>query len=196
MIDTKWRNAFQPLFNQMARPLVKFHVKPNTISWIALFFGISAGLCLALKLPVWAFILLWTSGLLDVLDGTVAVLSGQSAKTGAYLDLILDRMVEASVILGFAWAFPNSVYACLLFFTAVLFNFTTFIAAGALFENKGRKIMHYDIGIAERTETFIAFSLMIVFPLASVIILYIFDGIIFLTGAQRFARIMRYQEGL
>ena len=116
MIDTKLRNFFQPLFNQMARPLVKLHVKPDTISWSALLLGISAGLCLALKLPVWAFILLWLSGLLDVLDGTVAVLTGQSAKTGAYLDLILDRMVEASVILGFAWAFPNSVYVCLLFF--------------------------------------------------------------------------------
>ena len=56
--------------------------------------------------------------------------------------------------------------------------------------------MHYDIGIAERTETFLAFSLMIVFPLASVIILFVFDGIIFLTGVQRFARIMRYQKGL
>ncbi|MDW7657919.1 MAG: CDP-alcohol phosphatidyltransferase family protein [Bacillota bacterium] len=194
MIDTKWRSIFQPIFNLLAKPLVILHIQPDSITWAAFALGIAAGLCLALGFPVWSLALLWLSGLLDVLDGTVARLTGKSGKVGAYLDLVLDRMVEAAIILGFAWAYPDTAFVCLLFFTAVLFNFTTFVVAGALFQNQGSKSMHYDVGLAERTETFIVFTLIVLFPLAGTIILLIFDAIIFLTGILRFIRIVRYQR--
>lgn len=51
--------------------------------------------------------------------------------------------------------------------------------------------MHYDVGLAERTETFIVFSLMILFQKYTYIILMSFNGIIFLTGFIRFFRIIR-----
>ncbi len=194
MIDTKWRKAFQPLFDKLATPLVRLRVKPDTITWTAFAVGLTAGLCLAVGYPVIALILLWLSGLLDVLDGTVARLTGSTSNNGAYLDLILDRMVESAIILGFVWARPALAFAGLLFFTAVLFNFTTFIVAGALFTNQGKKSMHYDVGLAERTETFLVFSLMILLPAAGLAILLIFNGIIFLTGIIRFIRITRHQR--
>ncbi|MDW7657443.1 MAG: CDP-alcohol phosphatidyltransferase family protein [Bacillota bacterium] len=194
MIDTKWRKLFQPLFNLLARPLVRLRVTPDTITWTAFALGLMAGLCLAIGYPVIALILLWLSGLLDVLDGTVARLTGNTSKKGAYLDLILDRMVESAMILGFVWARPDMAFAGLLFFTAVLFNFTTFIVAGALFANQGNKSMHYDVGLAERTETFLVFSLLILIPAASLPILLVFDVIIFLTGVLRFIRIIRHQR--
>lgn len=194
MIDTKCRSFFQPLFNYLARPLVRLHVKPDSLTWTAFAFGLTAGLCLAVGYPVIALILLWLSGLLDVLDGTVARLIKKTSPKGAYLDLILDRMVESAIILGFVWARPVLAFAGLLFFTAVLFNFTTFIVAGALFTNQGKKSMHYDVGLAERTETFLVFSLMILLPAASLAILLIFNGLIFLTGIIRFIRITRHQR--
>ena len=194
MIDTKCRSFFQPLFHLLARPLVKLHVKPDTLTWAAFTLGLTAGLCLAIVYPVIALILLWLSGLLDVLDGTVARLTGNTSNKGAYLDLILDRMVESAIILGFVWARPALAFAGLLFFTAVIFNFTTFMVAGALFSNQGNKSMHYDFGLAERTETFLVFSLMVLIPAASLPILLIFNGIIFLTGIMRFVRIIRHQR--
>jgi archaetidylinositol phosphate synthase len=194
MIDTKLRRIFQPIFDLLAWPLVRLHVKPDTITWAALLFGLAAAISLAAGYWIWSLVLLWMSGFFDVMDGTVARLAEQSARKGAYLDLVLDRMVEAAMIFAFAWAFPGTIYACLLFLTAVLFNFTTFIVAGALFQNEGGKSMHYDIGIAERTETFITFSLMMLFPAAQVAILLIFDGMIFLTGILRFVRISRRER--
>jgi archaetidylinositol phosphate synthase len=193
MIDTKCRRIFQPFFDILAGPLAKMHMHPYILTFAAFLSGLASGFLLAAGHHVLPLILLWLSGLLDVLDGTVARLENRSSKTGAYLDLVLDRMVEAAVILGFAWAFPETVYACLLFFTAVLFNFSTFIAAGALFKNESFKSMHYDIGIAERTETFIVFSLLILFPSSGITILLTFDGVIFLTGILRFVRIIRRQ---
>lgn len=78
--------------------------------------------------------------MLDVLDGTVARLTGCSTKIGAYVDLIFDRMVEASVIMGFYFLLPQYALAYLLFFVSVLFNFTTFIVAGTILKIKVKKV--------------------------------------------------------
>ena len=191
MIDTKLRGAFQPFFNGIGRGLIKLKIKPAAITVAAFGVGVLASVFISLGQSVLPLILLWLSGLLDVLDGTVARLSGTSSKIGAYMDLILDRMVEAAIILGFYFLLPQYALAYLLFLVSVLFNFTTFIVAGALFDNTSQKSMHYDVGIAERTETFIVFTLMVLFQHDVYIILMIFNAIIFLTGGIRFIRIIR-----
>ncbi|MBU4540979.1 MAG: CDP-alcohol phosphatidyltransferase family protein [Firmicutes bacterium] len=191
MIDTKLRGVFQPLFNGLARGLIKLKLSSNTISLAAFGVGLGASLSIAMGHLVPALILLWLSGLLDVLDGSVARLTATASPLGAYLDLIFDRMVESAVILACFFLLPQYALAYLLFFVAVLFNFTTFIVAGALFKNNSSKSMHYDIGIAERTETFIVFTLMLLFQPFAGLILMIFNGLIFLTGGLRFLRIIR-----
>jgi phosphatidylglycerophosphate synthase len=184
----------QPAFDAAAKGMVKLRLTPNAITVAALCIGISSGVLAAFGLYFPALALLWLSGLLDVLDGTVARLTGKTSKLGAYMDLIFDRLVEASVVLGFYLSMPRFALASLVFFISVIFNFTTFTVAGALFQNSGEKSMHYDVGIAERTETFIVFSLMLLFPALGGTILMVFNGIIFLTGAIRFYKIIQYSK--
>lgn len=192
MIDTKLRYKFQPLFDYAARGFVAKHIEPNTITLIAFTIGALSAVFIGFNKPILALIFLWLSGLFDVLDGSVARLMGKGTPIGAYMDLILDRMVEAGVIIGFAIHLPQNYFAYLIFLVSVIFNFTTFIVAGALFENEALKSMHYDIGIAERTETFIVFSLMIIFSQYVFSILMIFNVVIFLTGIVRFNRVVKY----
>ncbi len=194
MIDSKLRKNAQPLFNKIAGVLIKLKISPNMITVLAFIIGLLAAVSIGLKYALLAFVLLWISGLLDVLDGTVARLTGQSNPVGAYMDLILDRMVEAAVVLGLFYAYPEHVWMYLIFFVAVLFNFTTFVVAGALFKNDSKKSMHYDVGIAERTETFIVFSLVILLPQYIFSILLTFNTIIFITGIIRFLRVIKYEK--
>lgn len=194
MIDSKLRGRVQPAFDVTGRIFIWLKMSPDTITILAFVVGVLSGLSLAMGHLIPGVVLLWLSGLLDVLDGTVARLIDKSSKVGAFMDLILDRMVEAAVILGFAYLFPDHMFAYLLFFVAVIFNFTTFMVAGALFENEGGKSMHYDVGIAERTETFIVFTLMAMFPDYLYTILMIFNGIVFLTGMIRFFKVIRYSR--
>ena len=194
MIDSKLRKNIQPLFNKIAGLFIKLKMKPNMITVLAFIVGLLAAICIGFKYTILAFVLLWISGLLDVLDGTVARLTGQSNPVGAYMDLILDRMVEAAVVLGLFYAYPEHVWMYLIFFVAVLFNFTTFVVAGALFKNDSKKSMHYDVGIAERTETFIVFSLVILLPQYIFPILLTFNAIIFITGIIRFLRVIKYEK--
>lgn len=198
MIDSKLRKNVQPAFDAIAGLFIKLKITPNQITVGAFLIGLLSALMIGLKLPLLAITFLWFSGLLDVLDGTVARITKNSSKSGAYMDLTLDRMVEASIILALFHAFPQHVWMYLLFFVAVLFNFTTFIVAGALFENESKKGMHYDVGIAERTETFIAFTLLILLPKFIFGILLIFNGIVFLTGVIRFYKVLKFtkSEGL
>ncbi|MGE4168292.1 MAG: hypothetical protein AB7E68_01985 [Candidatus Babeliales bacterium] len=72
---------------------------------------------------------------------------------------------------------------------ALLFHFSTFLAAGALFENTGSKSMHHDHSLVERAEAFIVFSLMMLFPHQLHLLLMAFNTIIFLDGALRCYRI-------
>ncbi|MBI9012436.1 MAG: CDP-alcohol phosphatidyltransferase family protein [Clostridiales bacterium] len=194
MIDTKLRKKVQPFFDTIAKGFVKLKIRPNTITLLAFVIGIISAIFIGLEWMMLALILLWISGLFDVLDGTVARITGKSSSVGAYMDLILDRMVEATVILGFYHAYPEHTLMYLLFFVAVLFNFTTFIVAGALFKNEGNKSMYYDVGIAERTETFIVFSLMMLLTSYIYWILLAFNAIVFLTGFIRFYRVLKYTK--
>jgi len=192
MIDTKLRGVMQPHFNKIGYVFLRCGLKPNTITWIAFGVGILSGLLTSLDMRFLAFGTLWISGLLDVIDGTVARLSNKSSVKGAYMDLILDRMVEAAFILGFTFLAPQGYLAYIIFLISVIFNFSTFIVAGALFRNTGLKSMHYDIGLIERTETFIVFSSMLFLKEYAFLILTVFSILIILTGIIRFIRIMKY----
>ncbi len=196
MIDSRWRSKFQPLFNKMAKGLIAFNTTPQNITWGAFVLGIIASIFVTQGWMLLSILFLWISGLLDVLDGTVARLTNNATKGGAYMDLIFDRMVEVFYVLAFAIRFPQANYAYLLFYIAVIFNFTTFIVAGALFQNTGIKSMHYDVGIAERTETFMVFTLMALFNDYVFEILIVFNAVIFITGIIRFNRVFKYSKSL
>ncbi len=194
MLDTRARGYIQKCVDGFAKYSLLTKLHPNQITTLAFVVGVvSAGFIAFSKFPI-AAVLLWVSGALDVLDGTVARLTGKTSKLGGYLDLVFDRMVEAAVILGFFFYAPQNALIYLLFFVSVLFNFSTFMLAGSLFQNEGKKSMHYDVGIVERTETFIVFTLMLIFPQYLEIFLLIFIALVFLTGIIRMYKIVMFER--
>jgi phosphatidylglycerophosphate synthase len=192
MIDSNLRKYFQNIFDGAGKILAKSNISPNLITVTAFIVGLFCMFSIINKHLYIALALLWISGLLDVLDGTVARLLNKSTYAGMYLDLILDRMVEAAVIFGFAIAFPQFYLVYIGFLIFALFNFTTFIVAGAILPNKSSKGMHYDSGMIERTEAFIAFSLMMVFPAYIFYILFVFNTLMLITGLIRFFKVIGY----
>ncbi len=191
MIDTKGRQYFQRSFDFTAKFFKLINIHPNVITIFAFLLGIVSCVLLSFGHTIYSLIFLWISGAFDVLDGTVARLTGKSSKIGAYLDLLFDRLVECFIILGFYFLMPQFALSYLIFFVSMMFNYTTFMQAAALFKNTGNKSMHYDIGIVERTESFIFFSLMMLFPQFIPIILNIFNALMILTGMIRISKIAK-----
>lgn len=194
MIDTRLRHRIQPLIERAGKNLHQAGFTPFQITLAALITGLIAGFFISRHWMVMALVFLWLSGILDMLDGTVARLSDRVSPTGALMDLILDRMVEAAVILGFYSIAPEHALAHLLFLIGVIFNFSTFLAAGALLPNKGGKSMHYDPGILERTETFLLFTVMILWPAGRFGLLMAFNLLMFVTGILRLYRLIQQEQ--
>ena len=186
MLDTFGRKRIDRPVQILARLFRRAGLTPNMVTLWAFFVGCGAAVLLATGHPWWGVLMLWLSGLLDVADGELARLTKAQSPSGALLDLILDRMVEALVLLGLVIHRPELAVATILFLTSVIFNFSTFLAAGALLTNAGKKSMHYDPGLIERTETFVFFTAAILLPDYSLWILGALTGLIVLTGIRRF----------
>lgn len=179
----------------MAKPLIAAGLSPTQVTLMAAGLGILTAVFVSFGSFGWrmAAIAMGTlSSLLDILDGTVARNTGRSSPLGAFLDLVLDRVVEAAIIIGFALAFPATRWPGMFFLALVIVNFSAFLLAGSMFPNAGKKSIHYEGGLVERTETFILFMFMAIFPLAAPWMLWIFNALMAGTAALRFTRIVRY----
>lgn len=78
-------------------------VSPNTITAVSFAFCAVTGIAAATGHLGWAVWLYVTGGILDVLDGRLARLTGKQTAAGALFDSVSDRWGELLVFLGYAW---------------------------------------------------------------------------------------------
>lgn len=173
MLDTHARKYVDPAINFTATTLINAGFTANQVTHIAFITGVSSGLWIFLEYPILAVIVLWLSGFLDAVDGAMARQS-KSSSWGTLLDISYDRLVEISVILGLAFLYPDSMWALLLLSVSIIYAMTVFLTVGALTDKKGMKSFYYQAGLAERTEGFILFTLMILLPNYLIILTLIF----------------------
>lgn len=185
MLDTYGRKYVNPIIDFVADLLLSINLKPNTVTFIAFIIGIITLPLIILEKNILAVLVLWISGLLDAVDGSMARKINGSSSIGSLMDITFDRIVELCIIIGLAFKYPNAQFSMILLLSSILISMTIFLTVGATAENKGIKSFHYQAGIAERTEGFIMFSLMIIFNNYLVIIAGILTFMIFITIIQR-----------
>lgn len=190
MLDTHARKHVQPIVDKSADWLLDKGLTADGVTKIAFAIGLSSGVFIYLDQPFWAIFVLWLSGFLDVVDGTMARKTKPSS-WGTLLDISFDRLVEISVILGLAFRFPESMWVLLLLSASIIVAMTIFLTVGALSEKQGMKSFYYQAGLAERTEGFILFTLMIAFPAYLTALTLIFIAAQLFTIFQRMAEAKR-----
>lgn len=190
MLDTHARKYVEPFFKGTAEILVKIGLSANQVTVLAFVAGTLSGPLFYAGHPVLAVIFLWLSGFLDAVDGSMARMTNTSP-WGTLMDIIFDRIVEISVILGLAFRFPDSHFPLLLLSCSIILSMTVFLTIGAVSEKSGMKSFYYQAGLAERTEGFIFFSLMMLFTDFFTYITLIFFGAIMLTVCQRISEAWR-----
>ncbi|TVR94561.1 MAG: CDP-alcohol phosphatidyltransferase family protein [Spirochaetaceae bacterium] len=191
MLDTHARKIVQPLFEKGGTLCIRFGLSPNTLTLISFFLGVSAGFLVFFELRVLAVSMLWLSGLFDVLDGTVARKTGKSSALGTVMDVTFDRIVELAVVLGVALRTPEIAIQLLVLTSAIIISMTVFLTVGAVADKSGVKSFYYQAGVAERTEGFIMFSLMMLLPSYAGWITMAFAAMILFTAGQRFVEAVR-----
>lgn len=142
-----------------------------------------------------AVILLILSGYLDTLDGSIARMYNKKTDKGASLDIIFDRFVEFFIILGIYLYDPsNRALICLLMLGSAYICITSFLIVGILIDKKTEKSFYYSPGIMERTEVFILFIFMIIFPSFFSYLGISFSVLLFLTGLLRIFQFYKSDE--
>lgn len=184
LLDTHARKYVDPFINRTATRLLKMNLTANHVTHIAFVIGVSSGLWIYFEQPLVAILVLWMSGFLDSVDGAMARKTSSSA-WGTLLDISYDRLVEISVIVGLAFLYPDSMWALLLLACSIIWAMTIFLTVGSLTEKKGMKSFYYQPGLAERTEGFILFTLMVLFPTYLTLLTLLFLAVEIFTALQR-----------
>ncbi|WRP06837.1 CDP-alcohol phosphatidyltransferase family protein [Rossellomorea aquimaris] len=190
MLDTHARKWVQPSIEGTARLFLRRGLSANQVTVIAFIVGSATGLVYYFGFPILAVLLLWISGFLDAVDGTMARLTKPSP-FGTVMDVTFDRIVEISVILGVAFLHPDIMWALLLLSVSIIISMTIFLTVGAVSEKQGMKSFYYQAGLAERTEGFILFSVMMLFPSIVLWTTLLFFAVELYTGLQRFLEAKR-----
>ena len=191
MLDTHARKYVNPIIELGAEFLLKLKLTPNNVTILALLLGVSTSIFLYFDMQIIAVTLLWVSGYLDAVDGAMARRSNSSSSFGTLLDIVSDRIVEVSIVLVLGLKFVDVRYNLIVLTVCILMSMTIFLTVGALSEKKGDKSFYYQAGVAERSEGFIFFSLMILIPSYLGIITNIFSILIIITAIQRFLEAKR-----
>ena len=150
------RAFFTTLVTPVARLLLRRNVSPDAVTVVgtlgvvvgALWF-FPQGRLLAGVLVVTAFVFS------DLLDGTMARLSGRTSPWGAFLDSTLDRMGDSAIfgglVLYYAWVVESQLLAALTLYTLVTGWLTSYTRARA--ESLGYEAK---VGLAARADRLVA----------------------------------------
>ncbi|MBF8435480.1 CDP-alcohol phosphatidyltransferase family protein [Halanaerobiaceae bacterium Z-7014] len=186
MLDTYARKYFDFIINSAAKFLSGLGLSSNQVTIIAGTIGILTGLLVYLDMFIAAIILLWLSGFLDSVDGAIARLNNKESLWGTVLDITFDRVVEISFIIGLAFRFPEVRLNLLFMTTSIILSMTIFLTVGAVSEKSGEKSFRYQVGLMERTEGFILFTVFLVLPDLIYGLTILYAVLVLYTAIQRF----------
>lgn len=130
------RKRFEKLSIKIGILFSKIPLSPNQWTIVSLIPAIAAAYFLAKDMFLEAACLFIIASFLDLVDGSVARVTGKISRFGAYLDTIVDRYVEALVVLALLFValpsggffFPMPFWIMLYFFGGMM---TTYAKAAA-----------------------------------------------------------------
>lgn len=186
MLEKNLRHHYQKWFVDPVAGAIKHHLNPLYITILSGLLGLLVIPALYYsKIPL-ALLLLIVSGYLDTLDGTVARRTKTSSAFGAAMDIVTDRLVEISAVIGLWLVDPtHRGFSSLLMLASMLLCITSFLVVGIFTSNDSHKGFHYSPGIMERAEAFIFFILMMLLPTYFVPLSILFIILVMLTTAIR-----------
>ena len=97
---TKYRDHLIHCIDPASTLCARLGLTPNQVTLLSLFFGAAAGVLYATGHAYLGAAMLFSSAILDFVDGGVARLRNRSSRFGAAIDWIVDKYVDAIVLIG------------------------------------------------------------------------------------------------
>src|SRR5918992_176822 len=92
--------AGQRIIDAMVRWLARGHISPNFLTFVGVAINVGCGLLFGFGQFFWAGIILIVANVFDMLDGSVARLTGRVTRFGGFLDSSLDRLSDMAAFVG------------------------------------------------------------------------------------------------
>ena len=186
MLESSLRHYYQPLLVNPVIHRIKNKCTPMQLTFLAMLLGLLFIPSLVMGHTKTALCLLWLSGYLDTLDGSLARMQNCSSDRGSVFDIMADRIVESAVLLALFLQAPHEhALTVVLMLISILLCITSFLVVAIFSVNQGSKGFHYSPGLIERAESFIFFTLMILIPSYFNLIGFGFILLVLLTTARR-----------
>ena len=184
-------------FDRVSVVFVNLHINPNTLTCLGFVAGAGVGLAFALEEPVWALAGVLLCGVLDILDGRVAVQSNRRSLFGAILDSSFDRYTEFFMYTGLAYHFRSHWVIWVIFSAFLGSTMVSYTRAKA--ESLG--ISCRNVGIMQRAErlvllfagTFLGL-VFDVFDTAMMAVMIVIAMVSNFTAFQRIAYVRRWEK--
>lgn len=171
-------------------PLARRHVDPNAVTIAGFLFNIATAGVIATGHLTVGGLLLFLSGLFDMLDGALARVSRQQSDFGAFLDSLLDRYSEATILLALIFVFTtrgNTLAVLLVYAVAVGSILISYARARA--EGLG---VSASVGIAPRPERVIILGIgLLINPTTTIVALVLLALLTHVTALQRLYHVWR-----
>lgn len=192
MLDGFARRLLDPALDRAGRALAARGVHADALTFAGLACGLAAALAVALAADGIALAAFAVNRLLDGLDGAVARATTRTDR-GGFLDIVLDFVTYGAVPLAFAVRDPaaNALAAAVLLF-AFYVNGASFLAFAAVAAKRGLdssvrgvKSIYFTAGLAEGTETVLAFVAMMLWPRHFSVMALAFAGLTLMGAVAR-----------
>ena len=192
MLDSFAQRLIEPVLSRLARRLVALKVTANQLTLAGFAIGLLAAALIAQGAYKAGLLLLLLSRLCDGLDGAVARQTKPTDR-GGFLDITLDFIFYAAVVLAFALADPaaNALAAAALLagFMGTGSSFLAFAVMAAKRQVSkpmtGGKSFYFLGGLTEGTETLGFFVAMCLWPAQFALLAWVFAGLCVLTTLSR-----------
>lgn len=123
MLTTWLRKTFRGVLEAVARFFNRFGVTPNQLTLAGLILQGAVAVVIALGYLRLAGVLLIFFSIFDAFDGTLARMTGQASRFGAFFDATIDRYAEVLVLFGLLVYYtgqPDATTQTLLIYAAVV----------------------------------------------------------------------------
>jgi CDP-diacylglycerol--glycerol-3-phosphate 3-phosphatidyltransferase len=152
----------------LARLLARLKISPNQVSAAGFALNVVAAFCITTNDLVLAGVIYIFAGCLDLMDGTLARVTGQATKFGAFFDSTVDRISEGVVFAAITYRFAidgQSLLAAVVVLALLGSLLVSYVRARA--EGLGGKCK---VGLLTRAERVILLTLGLLFGLLAQII--------------------------
>ena len=209
MIDS-WlsKTKFKDMYEKFVRKIFLGKVSANQLTIIGLIFGLIGSFLIYLSrflediliiMMISSVSFVSISFIIDTIDGSVARYEGPTT-FGGILDIFCDRLVEISIIISLVASDSlNIILAGMFALAAIILCISMFLIVGGITKRNSventSKVITYQTGLMERSETFLFFLAMIILIPWRLMLLWIFFALVFATAILRLIKAYKlFQE--